>query len=64
MTLPYGYDASGDVTSETDKEGRASFTYDAAGQLAAVSGSRTGRSAMIPAATATRPATPPARATR
>jgi RHS repeat-associated protein len=37
----YGYDNANRVTSEKDKEGTVSFTYDSGGQLTSASGSRT-----------------------
>jgi RHS repeat-associated protein len=40
-TIVYGYDAAGRTTSEQDKEGTASFTYDNSNELTGVSGSRT-----------------------
>ena len=36
----HGYDQASRVTSETDKEGTASFTYDAANEVTGVTGSR------------------------
>ena len=41
VTYVYGYDSASRVTSELDKEGTATFTYDNANELTAVGGSRT-----------------------
>ena len=40
-TFVYSYDKASRVTSETDAEGTASFTYDNSNELTAVTGSRT-----------------------
>ena len=40
-TYVYSYDDASRVTSETDAEGTASFTYDHANELTGVTGSRT-----------------------
>ena len=40
-TYVYAYDNASRVTSEQDKEGTATFTYDNANELTAVGGSRT-----------------------
>ena len=40
-TFVYSYDKANRVTSETDAEGTASFTYDNSNELTAVTGSRT-----------------------
>ena len=41
VTYVYGYDNANRVTSEQDKEGTATFTYDNTNELTAVGGSRT-----------------------